>query len=144
MDGLRYHAPDLGLVGDEHVARYRETGGEVGYVWNGVSTLLLTTVGRRTRRPRTSALIFGRDGDDYVVVASMGGAPKHPQWYLNLGADPVAEVQVRTQTERVRARTAAGDERARLWTLMTRVWPNYDVYQARTERRIPVVVLSPI
>ncbi|MBE1536849.1 nitroreductase family deazaflavin-dependent oxidoreductase [Actinomadura algeriensis] len=138
-----YTAPDLGLVGAEHVARYRETGGEVGYLWNGAPTLLLTTTGRRSGRPRTSAMIFGRDGDDHLVVASMGGAPRHPQWYLNLEAEPGAEIQVRAELLRVTARTASEDERPRLWKIMTEVWPNYDVYQSRTERRIPVVVLSP-
>ena len=78
-------------LGEEHVRRYRETDGEVGYLWNGVPTLLLTTTGRRTGEARTSALIFGRDGDDYLVVASMGGAPRHPAWYLNLTADPEVE-----------------------------------------------------
>jgi deazaflavin-dependent oxidoreductase (nitroreductase family) len=138
-----YQAPDLALVGDEHIRRYRETGGQVGYLWNGAPTLLLTTVGRRTGEPRTSALIFGQDGDDYLVVASMGGAPQHPQWYLNLIANPVAEIQVRAARMPVLARTAADDERARLWKVLTGVWPNYDAYQARTERIIPVVVLSP-
>ena len=73
-----YQAPDITLVGEEHIRRYRETDGEVGYLWNGVPTLLLTTTGRRSGEPRTSALIFGRDGDDYLVVASMGGAPSTP------------------------------------------------------------------
>jgi deazaflavin-dependent oxidoreductase (nitroreductase family) len=137
-----YRAPDLGLLGAEHVRRYRETGGEVGYEWNGVPTLLLTTTGRHSGEPRTSALIFGRDGDDYLVVASTGGAPRHPHWYLNLQACPDAEVQVQQQTLRVRARTAGEAEKPRLWRIMTGVWPNYDAYQARTERVIPVVVLS--
>src|SRR5213079_24607 len=89
-----YTAPDISLLGEEHIRRYRETDGEVGYLWNGAPTLLLTTTGRRTGEPRTSALIFGRDGDDYLVVASLGGAPQHPSWYLNLNANPVAEIQV--------------------------------------------------
>lgn len=139
-----YRAPDLTLVGAEHIRRYRETGGEVGYLWNGVTTLLLTTTGRRTGEPRASALIFGRDGDDLVVVASMGGAPRHPSWYLNLVEAPAASVQVRASTFPVVARTAAGDERSRLWDLMVGVWPNYEVYRSRTDRTIPVVVLSPV
>jgi deazaflavin-dependent oxidoreductase (nitroreductase family) len=138
-----YQAPDLNLVGAEHVRRYRETGGDVGYLWNGVPTLVLTTIGRRSGQPRTSALIFGRDGDDYLVVASMGGAPQHPQWYLNLGAHPNAEIQVRAERLAVSARTAGDDDKPRLWRIMTDVWPNYDAYQARTDRTIPVVVLSP-
>ncbi len=138
-----YKAPDLTLLGDEHVRRYRETGGEVGYLWNGVPTLLLTTTGRRSGQARTNALIFGRDGDDYLVVASYGGAPRHPAWYLNLTAHPEAEIQVRDQRLPVVARTGPDDEKPRLWRTMTELWPNYDVYESRTDRAIPVVVLSP-
>lgn len=138
-----YTPPDLALVGADHVAAYRETAGEVGYLWNGVPTLLLTVTGRRSRQPRTSALIFGRDGADYLVVASMGGAPNHPQWYRNLQSDPVAHVQVRDQQFDVAARTADPDEKPALWRIMTGIWPNYDAYQARTGRDIPVVVLTP-
>ena len=138
-----YESPDLTLVGEEHVRRYRETDGEVGYLWNGAPTLLLTTRGRSSGQPRTSALIFGRDGDDYLVVASMGGAPQHPMWYRNLLADPRAEIQVKGQRLSVDARTAEETEKARLWDIMVGVWPNYDVYQTRTERVIPVVVLTP-
>jgi deazaflavin-dependent oxidoreductase (nitroreductase family) len=138
-----YTAPDLTLLGEEHVRRYQETNGEVGYLWNGVPTLLLTTTGRRSGLPRTIAIIFGRDGDDYLLVASKGGAPSHPNWYLNLAANPEAEIQVRGERLRVRARTAAEDEKPRLWQIMAGLWPNYDVYQTRTERVIPVVVLTP-
>jgi deazaflavin-dependent oxidoreductase (nitroreductase family) len=138
-----YRAPDITLLGEEHIRRYRETDGEVGYLWNGVPTLLLTTTGRRSGEPRTSALIFGRDGDDHLVVASMGGAPNHPAWYLNLTADPAAEIQVRGDRMPVEARTASDAEKPRLWKIVNEVWPNYDVYQSRTERAIPVVVLSP-
>jgi len=143
MSDSNYRAPDLALVGDEHIRRYRETGGEVGYLWNGVPALLLTTTGRRTGEPRTSALIFGRDGDDYLVIASMGGAPRHPQWYLNITEHPEAEVQVRDEHVHVVARTASAEEKPRLWRIMAGIWPNYDVYQTRTQRDIPVVVLSP-
>jgi deazaflavin-dependent oxidoreductase (nitroreductase family) len=138
-----YQAPDISLLGEEHIRRYRETGGEVGYLWNGVPTLLLTTTGRRSGEPRTSALIFGRDGDDYLVVASMGGAPQHPSWYLNITANPDAQIQVKADHLAVIARTASDDEKPRLWQIVTEVWPNYDVYQSRTDRTIPVVVLSP-
>lgn len=91
----QYRAPDLALVGPEHVRRYQETDGEVGYIWNGVPILLLTTTGRKSGEPRTNALIFGRDGADYLIIASMGGAPTHPNWYRNLLAAPDAEIQVR-------------------------------------------------
>ncbi|MDH4170710.1 MAG: nitroreductase family deazaflavin-dependent oxidoreductase [Acidimicrobiia bacterium] len=135
--------PDYSLLGEDHVRRYRETDGEVGYWWNGAPTLLLTTTGRRSGKRRTSPLIFGRDGDDYLVVASVGGMPDHPAWYLNLGDDPNARIQVRGEHIDVVARTADADEKARLWGIVNEVWPNYEAYQQRTDRVIPVVVLSP-
>lgn len=138
-----YRPPDLTLVGEPHVRAYRETNGEVGYIWNGAPTLLLTTRGRKTGLSRTSAMIFGRDGDDYLVVASVGGMPEHPQWYRNLLAEPRAEIQVKAERIPVVARTAESTEKPRLWSIMTGVWPNYDVYQSRTEREIPVVVFTP-
>lgn len=138
-----YQKPDLTLVGAKHVSLYQETNGEVGYTWNGVATLLLTTTGRRSGEPRTNALIFGRDGGDYLVVASKGGAPQHPAWYLNLLADPDAEIQVKAEHIPVTARTATGAERERLWTVVTGYWPNYHAYTARTDRLIPIVVLTP-
>lgn len=137
-----YSAPDITLVGAEHVKRYRETGGEVGYMWNGVPTLLLTTKGRKSGVPRTSALIFGRDGDDFLIIASQGGAPTHPNWYHNVLADPECEIQVKDEQIPVRARTATAEEKPRLWKIMTDAWPNYDTYQSRTDRDIPLVVLS--
>ena len=137
-----YTPPDLTLVGDEHVRRYRETDGEVGYIWNGAPTLLLTTTGRKSGVKRTSALICNFDGDDCIVVASQGGMPTHPNWYHNLTADPNVDVQVKGDRFRAVARTAEGAERARLWKLMTSVWPNYDEYTKRTTRIIPVVVLQ--
>ncbi len=143
MSEEAYKPPDLALVGPEHIRRYQETNGEVGYIWNGVPTLLLTTTGRKSGDARTSALIFGRDGGDYLVVASMGGAPTHPDWYRNLLARPSAEIQVRADRIAVVARTAAEGEKPRLWKIMTDGWPNYDVYQSRTERVIPLVVLTP-
>jgi deazaflavin-dependent oxidoreductase (nitroreductase family) len=138
-----YQPPDMTLLGEEHVQRYRETDGEVGYLWNGVPILLLTTTGRRSGAARTTPLIFARDGDDYVVVASMGGAPRHPYWYENLVAEPSAHIQVRSEKLAVTARTAGDDEKSRLWDVVRDQWPNYDVYQSRTDRVIPVVVLTP-
>jgi proline iminopeptidase len=137
-----YTPPDLTIFGDEHVQRYEETDGEVGYSWNGATCLVLTTRGRRTGKPRKFALIFDRRGDDVVVVASKGGAPEHPGWYENLVANPDAEVQILGEKYPVRARTAEGDERDELWRLMTVNWPNYDEYTKRTDRVIPVVVLE--
>jgi deazaflavin-dependent oxidoreductase (nitroreductase family) len=144
MTDPQHQPTDISLLGADHVRRYQETDGEVGYIWNGVPILLLTTTGRRTGARRTTPLIFERSGDDYLVVASMGGAPTHPKWYLNLQADPNAEIQVRAQHLAVTARTASDDEKPALWKLATDAWPNYDAYQARTDRVIPVVALSPV
>jgi deazaflavin-dependent oxidoreductase (nitroreductase family) len=130
------------LYGQEHVRRYLETDGEEGYLWNGVPTLILTTTGRRTGQPHSTPLILGQDGDDYVVVASRGGAPRHPFWYLNLVDHPEVGVQVKGDRFRANARTAEGAERERLWKQMAEIWPAYDDYQKRTDRRIPVVVLE--
>lgn len=138
-----YENPDYSLLGEDHVQQYRETDGEVGYLWNGAPSLLLTTTGRRSGEPRTTPLIFGRDGDDYLVVASVGGMPKHPAWYLNLRDDPNAHIQVKGEHLDVVARTATPEEKPRLWAIVNEVWPNYDVYQTRTDREIPVVVLTP-
>lgn len=134
---------DYSLLGEDHVRAYREYDGEVGYEWNGAPTLLLTTTGRRSGEPRTTPLIFGRDGDDHVIVASVGGMPDHPAWYLNLQADPHAHIQVKGEHLDVVAHTATDAEKPRLWALMNEVWPNYETYQSRTERVIPVVVLTP-
>lgn len=143
MTEPKYVAPQLTLVGDDHIRAYRETDGEVGYIWNGVPTLLLTATGRRTGRALTSALIFGRDGDDYLVVASMGGAPQHPSWYRNLLAHPEAEIQVKAERIPVISQAASAAEKPRLWQIVVDLWPNYATYQTRTDRDIPVVVLSP-
>ncbi len=133
---------DDDLFGDEHVRVYRETGGERGYHWRGTTILLLTTKGRNSGQERTNPLIHRVDGDRWVVVASKGGAPEHPGWYQNLLADPDVEIEVQGERIPVRASTAEGDERRRLWSLMSEVWPAYDDYQAKTDREIPVVVLS--
>src|SRR5580704_7531165 len=90
-----YTAPDLALFGEEHLRQYRATDGEVGYEWNGATCLLLTTTGRRSGEPRTLPLIYSPYGAAVVVIASHGGAPTHPSWYLNLLANPLAEVQVK-------------------------------------------------
>jgi len=137
-----YTAPDVSLFGEEHVRRYIETGGAVGHEWNGVTTLVLTTTGRKTGLPRRSAMIYGQAQEDYVVIASYGGAPTHPSWYLNLRENPLVEVQVGPERFSARARTATGEERRRLWAMMAEHWPNFDVYVTRTDREIPLVVLE--
>jgi deazaflavin-dependent oxidoreductase (nitroreductase family) len=127
---------------NQHIRGYVESDGEKGHRWRGVNTLLLTTRGRKTGQLRRTALIYGRDGDRYVVVASKGGAKKHPEWYLNLAETPEVEVQVGPEKFKARARTAGAGEKPKLWKLMTSIWPDYDNYQARTQRNIPVVTLE--
>ena len=135
--------PDFSLFGDEHVRRYEETAGQVGYDWNGTSCLILHTIGRTTGQTRKFPLIFGRDGGDYVLVASKGGAPKNPGWYDNLVAHPDVTIQVWGDIIPVTARTGTPQDKARVWPSMVAQWPGYDGYQAGTERNIPVVLLSP-
>jgi deazaflavin-dependent oxidoreductase (nitroreductase family) len=125
-----------------HIRRYVETDGAKGHQWRGVQTLLLTTRGRKTGRLRRTALIYGRDGDRYLVVASNGGSKKHPSWYLNLADNPEVEIQVGAERFAARALPATPEERAELWPGMTSTWPEYDKYQAKTERVIPLVILE--
>ncbi len=133
---------DDNLFNQEHVRVYRETNGERGYHWRGTTILLLTTTGRRSGEPRTTPLIHRSEGEKWVIVASKGGAPAHPSWFENLQADPNAEIELPGEQVPVVASVARGDERTRLWSLMTEVWPAYEEYQQKTEREIPVVVLS--
>lgn len=129
-------------VGD-HIRRYLDTGGEDGYEWRGTTILLLTTIGRRSGTPRRTALIYRQDGDDFIVVASRGGAPTHPAWFLNLSENPDVRVQVKDEEFAGRARVANAGERFRLWPLMNEAWPDYDNYQTKTDREIPVVIIEP-
>ncbi|HEY3190756.1 MAG TPA: nitroreductase family deazaflavin-dependent oxidoreductase [Solirubrobacteraceae bacterium] len=130
------------LFGDEHVRRYVETDGEVGHDWGGTQTLILTTTGRRSGEPRSTPLIYGRAGENYLVVASKGGSDAPPAWYRNLVDDPDVQVQVKGDRFAARARTATPDEKPELWRTMTAEWPAYDEYQQKTSREIPVVVLE--
>lgn len=133
----------------DHVNRYLSSNGEDGYLWDAsigggkgmVPTLLLTTTGRKSGRSLTLPLIFGRAGADYVVIASKGGAPNHPSWYLNLQAHPEVQVQVKAEKFKARAHTASDAERARLWQMMVGIYGPYEDYQKKTQREIPVVVL---
>jgi deazaflavin-dependent oxidoreductase (nitroreductase family) len=125
-----------------HMQKYLETDGREGHIWNGVPTLLLTTTGRRSGEEHTTPLIYGRDGDRYLVVASRGGAPRHPQWYLNLVEHPEVRVQVEADRFRARARAATPEEKPALWQRMVEIFPNYAEYQTRTSREIPVVIIE--
>ena len=127
---------------NEHTRQYVESGGAEGHDWNGVPTLLLTTTGRKSGLRRRTALIYGVDDAAYVVVASKGGAPDHPAWFLNLQSSPDVELQVGADVFGARARVTTGEERERLWQTLAQIWPAYDEYATKTEREIPVVVLD--
>ena len=139
-DAHVYDSPE-GWVAD-HVQRYVETNGEEGHDWNGVPTLLLTTKGRKTGKLRRTALIYGKYGSSYVVVASKGGDENHPAWYLNLAENPEVAVQVGSEDFVALARTADDTEKPELWQLMCQIWPAYEEYQTKTDRPIPIVVLE--
>jgi len=127
----------------EHIHDYVESDGENGHLWRGVPTLLLTTQGRKSGKQRRTALIYGKEGNNYIIVASRGGHPSHPAWYLNLSENPTVDVQVGAEKFSAQAHTASAEEKKRLWPLMASIWPAYNDYQAKTQREIPVVVLVP-
>jgi deazaflavin-dependent oxidoreductase (nitroreductase family) len=126
----------------EHMQRYVETNGEDGHIWHGRPTLLLTTTGRNSGNEYTTALIYGQDGERFLVVGSRGGAPDHPQWYQSLVANPDVTVQVKADKFRARARTANAEEKPALWKIVNAVYPSFAEYQTRTEREIPVIILE--
>ena len=135
----------------DHLKTYRESGGKDGHLWDSsdvggpglLPTLLLITKGRRSGRLYTHPLIYGKDGDNYLIVGSKGGADSHTAWFYNLQADPNVQIQVGEETLEVQATLTTGDERSRLWTLMTEVFPNYIEYQSKTTREIPIFSLAP-
>jgi deazaflavin-dependent oxidoreductase (nitroreductase family) len=146
-------APNLPGWMVEHSNRYLASGGTDGHMYKVtppgyaemvVPSLLLTTTGRKSGEQFIFPLFYGKTSDSYIVVASKGGAPQHPGWYRNLLAHPEVEVRVGTQNIKARARTATGEERARLWQTALEFWPPYADYQKKTEREIPVVVLDPV
>jgi deazaflavin-dependent oxidoreductase (nitroreductase family) len=127
-----------------HTAVYRATRGVIGHRVPGIgSMLLLDHVGAKSGTKRTSPLLYGRDSGAYVIVASKGGNPKNPGWYHNLRANPETTIQVGSERIPVRARVADGEERDRLFEMMTRGYGGYADYQKRTDRKIPIVVLDP-
>ncbi len=130
------------LFGQEHVDRYEATAGEEGHEWRGAQTLILTTKGRKSGEERKAPLIYAEHDGDYLIVASKGGAPEPPAWYVNLQADPEVQVQVKGDKFTARARDATPEEKPELWKIMTGEWPAYDEYQTKTDRPIPVVVLE--
>jgi deazaflavin-dependent oxidoreductase (nitroreductase family) len=126
------------------VLLYRISGGRIGGRWlRGAPVLLLTSVGRKSGEPRTTPLLYLRDGENLIVVASKGGMSHHPKWYLNLEAHPEAEVEIGSERRKVRARRANDAEKTALWPRLLAMYRDFDDYQARTERNIPVVILEP-
>ncbi len=144
-EGARMRATRLAmkLASRLHRPLYRATGGRVGRSVRGMPTLLLTTTGRKTGRPRTWPVGYVEDGENLVVVASAGGVTTHPAWYLNLRQHPEVAVQIGNRTRTMRAETAGPAERARLWARITARYPFFARYQAGLGREIPVVVLRP-
>ena len=127
----------------KHIQDYVESDGANGHQWRGLPTLLLTTRGRKSGLLRRTALIYGQDGANYLLVASNGGADTHPLWYLNLVTTPSVELQVGAKTFTAMARTATPEEKVRLWPLMTTIFPQYTTYQAKAKRDIPLVIVEP-
>jgi len=125
------------------IAEFRANEGKVGGRFVQGTFLILHTTGRKSAKTRKFPLIYGRDGDAYVIVASKGGAPDNPGWYKDLVAHPDVEIQVRDKVLPVKARTANAADKKRVWPTMTAEWPDYDKYQAGTKRDIPLVLLSP-
>ena len=132
------------VVSAIHVFLYRRSAGRLGGRFRGADILLLTVTGRKSGRRRTTPLTYSLDGDDLIVAACNGGMDWAPSWWLNLRANPLAEVQFRGERRRVRAAKADPAERARLWPLMNQTWSGYDAYQRRSARLIPLVKLHPI
>ncbi|MCW2496777.1 nitroreductase family deazaflavin-dependent oxidoreductase [Jatrophihabitans sp.] len=132
------------LFGKEHVDRYVETDGAEGYDWRGTTILLLSTTGRKSGKGYTHPLIYRDYGDDYLIVASKGGAPEPPEWFLNLQANPEVGVQIKGETFTAHARVATAEEKPAMWAHMLEVWPDYAEYQTKTDREIPIVVLERI
>lgn len=135
----------------DHVARYQASNGADGHLWDRLGApgtypcLLLTTTGRKSLTPRITPLVYGRDGDSYMVIASQGGRPTHPAWYLNLVVNPEVDLQVGADVFPALAHIAVGEERVRRWTMMKPVYPLYDDYVAKVgkAREIPLVVMTP-
>jgi deazaflavin-dependent oxidoreductase (nitroreductase family) len=136
--------PVLRRAMEGHTAVYRLTGGLIGHRFPGAPPmLLLDHVGARSGKRRTSPLVYARDGENVILVASKGGYPKNPAWFHNLMANPDTTIQIGHSRKDVHARVATKAERKRLWPLVVSVYGGYEDYQRRTEREIPLVVLTP-
>src|SRR5688572_3362385 len=131
----------LKLGSGAHAGVYRATKGKLFGRMGKSPILLLNTVGRKSGKKRTTPLLYVMDGEGFVIIASKGGAPTHPAWYLNLIANPDATVEVGDREVRVRAEEVHGEDKARLWQKMVEMYPTYDDYQTKAEREIPLLVL---
>ena len=138
------YLPGASRRSNDQVAKYEATDGVEAGDLRGVPVIVLTTRGRKTGALRKTPLMRVADGDKYAVVASLGGAPEHPVWYLNLLADPVVTLQDKAVKKRYRAHTASGEEREQWWARAAAVWPDYNTYQTKTDRQIPIVILEPL
>ena len=139
----------------EHVRRYKESNGVDGHIWDGLNgaarypgnfpTLLLTTIGHQSDQPRTTPLIYGKNGENFIVIGSQGGRPNHPSWYLNLKANPKVELQVVADIFPATANTISGIKRKQLWSMMLKIYTPYNDYQlnASATREIPLISLQP-
>ncbi|RVW08046.1 nitroreductase family deazaflavin-dependent oxidoreductase [Prescottella agglutinans] len=143
----KYTADIIKWMSKTNVKLYRATGGRLGGKWRvgsafpwGIPVCLLTTTGRKSGQPRISPLLFLEDGDRIVLVASQGGLPKNPMWYLNIRANPEVTIQIKSRIRKMRARVATNEERAELWPRLVDLYADFDNYQAWTDRQIPVVI----
>ncbi len=137
------YEPSPWEVVSDHVERYLDSDGADGADWEGSQVIILSTTGRKSGKLRRTPLIRVSDGDNYLVIASMGGAPNHPAWYLNMVENPEVTVQDRAEVHELIARRATSEEKAALWPIAAEVWPDYDNYQASTDRDIPLMICSP-
>jgi F420H(2)-dependent quinone reductase len=133
----------LKLGSGVHSGVYRATGGKLLGRMGKNPILLLNTVGQKSGKKRTTPLLYVMDGEDFVIIASKGGAPSHPAWYLNLMSTPDATVEVGDREVRVKAKEVDGEEKIRLWQMMVQIYPTYDDYQTKTKREIPLLLLRP-
>ncbi|MEZ5538975.1 MAG: nitroreductase family deazaflavin-dependent oxidoreductase [Pseudomonadales bacterium] len=143
MSDINTNDPEniLGFMQD-HIRRYLATDGEDGHLMNGFPCLVLTTVGKKSGEKRQAAVIYGKYGDSHVIIASKGGSDTPPAWFVNLAASGTGHIQVKAEKMDVTMRVAEGEEREKLWEMMTKVFPTYIEYQQKTTRKIPVVVLD--
>ncbi|MHC4505290.1 MAG: nitroreductase family deazaflavin-dependent oxidoreductase [Planctomycetota bacterium] len=144
MDSLAFRRSLIRAFGSFHAWAYEASAGRWGGQLLGLPMVLLHLVGRKSGKPRWTPLLYLKVGEDLVIVASFYGSPSHPAWYHNLMANPECDIRQGQRRYRVRARTATSEERQKLWPRLVAFYPDYAIYQSRTDREIPVVILSPV